>query len=152
MTSVHIVQEVDSTERKLSRALLLTVFGVLAYVLIDRVILRRQLDPLDLAAFAVIFAASNFWSDKPSPASDLEIDTDQVRLVQQGSVKRSVSKDRIRYLREWGSNIFRRPVMVISERGAIGTRLLGGIAVPKSLPEYEFIKTQALGWLANSKT
>jgi hypothetical protein len=42
--------------------------------------------------------------------------------------------------------------MVLSGRGALGTRLLGGIAVPKSVPEYELIKTQALGWLTNSRT
>jgi hypothetical protein len=152
MTSVHIVPEVDSTERKLSRTLLLTVFGVLAYVLIDRVILRRHIDLTDLTTFGVIFAASSFWSDKPNSNFDLEIDSDQIRLVEQGSVKRTVSEDRIRYIREWRGNIFRRPVLVISERGAFGTRLLGGIAVPKSLPEYELIRTQALGWLTNSKT
>jgi hypothetical protein len=107
MTSVRIVPEVDSTERKISRTLLLTVFGVLAFVLIDRIIFRRQVNPLDLTAFAIIFAGYSFWSDKPSPVSDLEIDTDQIRLVEQGSVKRTVSQDRIRYVREWGGNIFR---------------------------------------------
>ena len=152
MTSVHVVPEVESTERKLSRALFGTAFGILALVLIERVILGRHVDPIELTAFAGFFAACSFWFDMPNSTFDLEIDTDEIRLVKQGSVERTVSKTRIRYILEWRGSIFRRPVMVLSERGALGTRLLGGIAVPKSVPEYELIKTQALGWLTNSRT
>jgi hypothetical protein len=151
MTSVHITPKADSAERRIYRTLFLTVFGIVVYLLIGRVILRRHVDLIDLVALGVSFGAWNFWTDKPAPGFDLEVDGDEIRLVQRGSVKRIVSRAHIRYVREWGGNLFRSPMMVISQRGALGTLFLGGITVPRSIPEYEQIKTQALSWLESSK-
>jgi len=128
----------------------LTAFAIVVYLLIGRVILRRHVDLIDLVAFGVFFAAWSFWTDKPAPGFDLEVDSDEIRLVQEGSVRRTVSRARIRYVRDWGGNIFRKPTLIISERGPLGTRFLGGVAVPKSFPEFEQIRTQALSWLENS--
>jgi hypothetical protein len=150
MTSVHITLQIDSTARRVARTLLLTALGVVTFVVIDR-ILRRQIDPVDLAAFAVCLAVFMFWSDRAAPTFDLEFDGDQMRVLRQGRVKQTVSKERIRYVCERSGNFVRNPMLVISERGAVGTHFLGGIAVPAGIPEYEQIKTQALCWLENSK-
>lgn len=150
MTSVHITPQMDSPARRVARTLLLTAIGVVTFVVIDR-ILRRQIEPVDLAAFAVCLAVFMFWSDRAAPTFDLEVDGDQMRVVQHGHIKQTVSKERIRYVRERSGNFVGNPMLVISERGAVGTLFLGGIAVPVGIPEYEHIKTQALGWLENSK-
>ncbi len=117
--------------------------------MIDWVILRRQIELIDLAAFAVFFAAWTFWS-RPDPGFDLEVDDTEIRVVRGGFVKSRISRDRTRYVHEWNGNIFRRPMLVISEHGPIAMRFLGFVSVPKSLPEYEQVKVQALGWLQNS--
>jgi len=148
MRAYYISPEVDSVRRRLLRTLFFTAFSVAVFVLIDRVLLRRQIELVDLAVVAIISVASPFWS-KPQPGFDLEVDDTEIRIVREGSIKRKVLWERIRYVRERSGSIFRRPMLIISEHGSAATRFLGCIAVPKSLPEYEQIKTQVLGWLEN---
>jgi hypothetical protein len=155
MISYHIAPpEALPIKKRLAGALVRSVISLLLYDVLLWLISspRRWLDWEGLVIGVVVyFTVDLFW--KPRAAGyDLEIDDgDSIRLLRNGAISRKVRRDRIRYVREWGGNIFRRPVMVISERGAIGTRFLGGITVPKSVPEYELIKTQALAWLTNSK-
>jgi hypothetical protein len=149
MRAYYISPEVESSGRKVLRALLLTPFAVALLVLIDRVILRRQVDPIDMVVFAVFFGAWTAWSE-PEPGFDLEVDDTEIRVVRDGSVGRKISRDRTHYVREWSGNIFRGPMLVISEHGPIAMRFLGFVAVPKSLPEYEQIKSQALDWVKNT--
>jgi hypothetical protein len=149
MKTYYISPEIDSTRRRLLSALVLTSVSVVILVLIDRFILRRQIDPIDVVAFAFFFGAWTVWS-KPEPGFDLEVDDTEMRVIRDGSVKSKISRDCIRYVREWNGSIFRRPILVISAHGAVATRFLGFVAVPKSLPEYEQIKTQALDWVKSS--
>lgn len=145
MRTYYVSPEVDSTRRRLLRGMLLTAFAVLLLVLIDRVFLRLRVDPIDIAAFAIFFGAYTVWS-RPEPGFDLEVDDTELRVVRDGSVRSKISRDRVRYVREWSGNIFRRPILVISAHGPVAMRLLGFVAVPKSLPEYEQIKSQVLDW------
>ena len=149
MRTYYVSPEVDSTRRRLLSTSVYTAFSVVMYGMIDWVILRRQIELIDLAAFAVFFAAWTFWS-RPDPGFDLEVDDTEIRVVRGGFVKSRISRDRTRYVHEWNGNIFRRPMLVISEHGPIAMRFLGFVSVPKSLPEYEQVKVQALGWLQNS--
>lgn len=149
MRTYFVSPEVDSTRRRLLSAVLLTAFPVALFGLIDRIVLRRHVDLIEVAAVAIFFGAWTFWSG-PEPGFDLEVDDTQIRVVRDGSVRSRISRDRVRYVREWSGNIFRRPMLVISAHGPIVMRFLGFVAVPKSLPEYEQIKAQALGWLRSS--
>jgi hypothetical protein len=151
MTSVHITWPQDSTQRRAYRALFGTAISVLFLALFDRWFFGRPLSLIDAAAFGIFFSIWSFWSDTPRPAFDLEIDDDQIRLLRQGSVKQVVSKAQIHYVRERGGNFLRPPSILISQRGALGTFFLGGITVPKSSPDYEQIKRQALSWLEAAK-
>src|SRR5260221_2248456 len=149
MRTYYVSPEVDSTRRRLLSTSVYTAFSVVMYGMIDWVILRRQIELIDLAAFAVFFAAWTCWS-RPDPGFDLEVDDTEIRVVRGVFVKSRISRDRTRYVHEWNGNIFRRPMLVISEHGPIAMRFLGFVSVPKSLPEYEQVKVQALGWLQNS--
>jgi hypothetical protein len=149
MRTYYISPEVGSTRRELLSTLVYTAFSALVFVVVERVILHRHIELIDLAAFAIFFAAWTFWSG-PEPGFNLEVDDIEIRVVRDGSVKQKVSRDRIRCVREWSGNIFRRPMLVISEHGPVGMRFLGFIAVPKSLPEYEQVKAHAFGWLEKS--
>ena len=149
MRACYISPNSDSTSRRLLKTLVYTALSALLFLLIERVILRRQIQLVDLAAFAISYGAWTFWS-RPD-GFDLEVDNSEIRVVRDGSVKQTVSRERTRYIREWNGTFFRRPILVISEHGPLAMRFLGFIAVPKSLPEYEQIKSQAFSWLESSQ-
>ena len=148
MKTYYVSPEQESTRRRLLSTLFSTALAVVILVLVDRVILRRQVDPIDIVAFAVFFGAWTVWSG-PEPGFDLEVDDTEIRVVRDGSVRRKILRDRVRYVREWSGNI-RMPILVISAHGPVAMRFLGFVAVPKSLPEYEQIKSQALDWVKES--
>ena len=75
----------------------------------------------------------------------LEIDDNSARARW-----RVVRKGHLRYLREFQGGLFRAPRMELSEHGPIWVRFLGGVVVPKGLPEYEQIKTNILDWMVNT--
>jgi hypothetical protein len=105
------------------------------------------LDGKSLAIGGIVyFVITLFWRRKAS-GYDLEIDdAEGIRLLQEGIVKRKVRRDRVRYVREWGSGTLRR--LVVSEHGPVFTRCLwGGIGVPANLSDYEQIKARVLAWL-----
>jgi hypothetical protein len=149
MKTYYVSPEVDAPRQRFLTTLLVTAFSVAALVLVDRVISRHQVELIDLVAFAIFIAAFNFWP-RPEPGFDLEVDDTEIRVVRDGSVKSRITRDQTRYVHEWSGNIFRRPMLVISKHGPVAMRLFGFIRVPKTLPEYEQIKTQALGWLQSS--
>jgi hypothetical protein len=145
--SYYISPEVAPFKRRLLAAFLHTAIAVAIFVLIDRYISHRQIDPLELAIFAVVFAL--FKMTQRNAGFDLEVDEVEFRAVRGGSIKQKVSRSRIRYVRELKGNILRRPVLLISECGPLISRFTGSIWVPRSLPEYEQIKTQAFDWLSH---
>ncbi len=107
----------DLRARVLS-ALANTVLFLVLFALLDRIFLRHSFDPIAMAAGGVVYAALTFWqSGKEWTATVIEVDAAEIRLVREGAVKRTVSKDRICYVREGTGNFFRRPMVVISERG-----------------------------------
>jgi hypothetical protein len=142
-----------SPAKQLLYQLIRTGLFLLLYAPAWRVIQGRWPDPLFLEVFGVVFFLGNLltaflWPRKESIAT-LDIDDDEIRLIWSRKVVRTVRRDHLRYVREWGRGPFRR--LVVSERGPAFTRWLwGGIGVPASLPEYEQIKAQALTWLASS--
>ena len=150
MRSYYVSPEVSSIRRRLLSGLLLTAFSVVLLVLIDWIILRRQPDLIDVAAFAVFFAVWTFWSS-PVSGFELEVDDSEIRVVRDGSLESRISRDQTFYVREWRGNILRRPMLVISAHGPIAMRFLGFVAVPKSLPEYEQIKAQVFGWVQSPR-
>jgi hypothetical protein len=147
--SYHVAAEVPPTGRRLTGTLLITACAVV--VVLDVPILHREIGVVEVVVFALLFGASAFFR-KPEVPYEVETDKDQIRMVIDGSVKRTIPRDQIRYAREWKGNHFRRPMLVISSHGPIATRLAGGIAVPKSLPEYDQIKAQVFEWLASSRS
>lgn len=106
----------------------------------------------DLSAWviggAIFFLITFFWPHNP-PSYVLEVDNDEIRLVCGGSVKRTVGRDRIRFVHEV-RGVFGRPRLLISERGMLRTWPLGGISVPRNLPQYDEIKMQVTNWLSSS--
>jgi hypothetical protein len=115
----------------------MVIFGIIQWW-------HRSFNSVDWLAFGCMYALfSHFFYSDPRDY-DLEMDDDGIRQLRNGMVRRTLQRDRIRYVREWndGKNL------VISEHGPVWTRLLwGGIAVPKSVSDYDEIKARTLGWL-----
>ena len=142
MKTYHIVSENQSSRGRLRSTAINTVFCMLVLGTIE--LWRRSFNLMDWLAFGALYALFSWFFPIEAQSYDLEIDDDGVRLLRDGAVKRALQKDRIRYVREWNGG--RR--LVISEHGPVWTRVLwGGIAVPKSVPDYQEIKARALSWL-----
>jgi len=85
-----------------------------------------------------------------SQRKEYDIEVTEETIVVKGGFRfgsRRVRRGRIRYLRELRGNIFREPALRLSEHGAIYRFLVGGVWIPISMPQYEQIKTRAMGWM-----
>jgi hypothetical protein len=60
--------------------------------------------------------------------------------------KRSVRKSEVKTVAESDGNILAAPSLRISKYGRLGTWFLGGIWIPRALPEYEYLRNLALSW------
>jgi len=149
MATYHLSQPMPPPEKRLFAVLVATVCWVALYAVIWRIVSGRWQGLGMLAALgAVYFAVTFLW--KRRVRYDLEVDDDGLRMLRNGIVKSKVARSRVVYVKEWGTGSFRR--LVVSERGPVFTRCLwGGVGVPASLPEYDQIKTRALGWLEESE-
>jgi len=150
MQSYHIAPPVSTPGKRLREALLRTAAFIVAFALASRVV-EHKWPKAEVFGIAVVAEGLTELFRKGHGAEyDLEVhEGDGLRLVSDGSVKRKVRKDRIRYAREWGTGPRRR--LVVSEHGLAFTRWLWGrIGVPASLQEYEKIRSLALSWLKDS--
>jgi hypothetical protein len=62
------------------------------------------------------------------------------------SREKSFRKDEIKLVTETEGNAFRVAGLEISKYGRFGTRLWGGILIPKALPGYESVRSAVLSW------
>src|SRR5260221_3253890 len=133
MATYRISEETPSPEKRLRYALFLPSFWLLGFSALDRVANGRWIPPTVLAGSGALFLLGTFltnflWPGK-TPSYNLDIDDDGIRLRWNRKVVRTVRKDAVRYVREWGSGTYRK--LVDSERGPVFTRCLwGGIGVP----------------------
>jgi hypothetical protein len=149
MHSYHIAQR-DLTWKEQMQHTVLPTAAILVLFLLGWRIASHRWPSVSIVTIAVIANfAQAFFGKRQEPEYDLEGDEgDGLRLVSDGSVKRKVRRDHLHYVAEWGSGPFKR--LVVSEHGPLLTRLLGGIGVPASLPQYEKIRSLALSWLKDS--
>ena len=75
----------------------------------------------------------------------LMVSDDCIRVVYP-SREKSLRKDEIKSVTETDGNAFRAAGLEISKYGRFGTRLWGGILIPKALPGYESVRSLALRW------
>jgi hypothetical protein len=81
---------------------------------------------------------------------ELSIDEDQITMAK-GRFKRSIRKEHARMVLETKGGPFSPPGLTISRYGRFGTRMLGSIFVPKTLPQYEYIKELAMSWKTSTQ-
>jgi hypothetical protein len=62
---------------------------------------------------------------------------------------RKVHRGEIKTIVEWKPNFFRDGGIMLSDRGRFGTFMWGGVWIPRTLPEYEYLKSVAEMWKAN---
>ncbi len=137
----HINFEQSGSENKLRVALVTTGVCVMVFALIEW--LRHRFSVVDSLGFGIMYGLYSYFFPIKPHAYDLEVDSDGMRRLRNGGVNRVIGRDRVRYVGEWNGKI-----LVVSEHGPIFTRLFwGGIAIPKSTPEYDEIKSLALSWL-----
>ena len=68
-------------------------------------------------------------------------------LVQKGMGGfRKVHRGQIKTIREWKTNFLRDGGLMLSDRGRFGTLMWGGVWIPRTLPEYEYLKNVAEMW------
>jgi hypothetical protein len=75
----------------------------------------------------------------------LEIDDNTARVG-----LRVARKGYVHYLREFTGGFMQGSRLVLSERGPFLAEILGGIVVPKGLPEYEQIKLKVSTWVVDT--
>jgi hypothetical protein len=75
----------------------------------------------------------------------LVVSDDCIRVVYP-SREKSLRRDEIKSVRETQGNAFRAAGLQISKYGRFGTWLWGSILIPKTLPEYESVRTLVLSW------
>jgi hypothetical protein len=156
MTTYHIAAEPQTNPGK--RVLFQFVKTVFFFLLLDgfsRVANGRWIYPTVLAIVGIVFFLGNllttFLWPRKTPSYDVEIDDNGIQLLWNGKAARTVRRDRVRYVGEWGSGTYRK--LVVSEHGPVFTRWLwGGVPVPAGLPDYEQIKAEVLTWLGSPKT
>ncbi len=144
--------QVSSAPRPLIERCFGALVSAAGWALLCSTIQRLTRGTWDLPAWliggVVFFLITLFWRHN-TPSYVLEIDEDEIRLVWDGRVRRTVKKSRIHYVHEWGSGTGRR--LVVSERSTAYTRWgWGGIVIPTTLTDYEQIKTKALKWFDQS--
>jgi hypothetical protein len=148
MNSFHITVPQPNRTQKLRQTFLQTVFFVFLYeVILIFVVQHRPFDLTECLMLGIIYGLLAYFWPTRSRDYDIELDDDEIRLVQGRSVKTVVRRNRIRYLAEWNEG----NRLVISEHSPTWTRIVGpAISIPRTLPEYEQIRTRALGWLQAS--
>lgn len=88
---------------------------------------------------------AEFWEVARNFPYKLVVSDDCITVVYP-SREQTLRKDEIKSVTEIEGNAFRVAGLEISKYGRFGTRLWGGILIPKALPEYESVRSLALSW------
>jgi hypothetical protein len=142
MRSYHISPYAPSARRRVVGAAISTTIAVALLLVVNRGHQRF----IDLIAFAVLLNLASYLMESAAPGFDLEVDNDEIRVVRDGSVKRTIPRDRIRLVYEFNNSFLGRPGLVVFERGLFRSWPLGGVSIPKDLPQYDEIKAQVTNW------
>ena len=89
--------------------------------------------------FAILVAASLRWYTEKRKKTAINIDGDLIISKVNGSF-RKLHRDQIKTIVEDNETFFHDGGMLLSKYGWLGTRYLGGIWIPRELPEYEAVK------------
>jgi len=93
----------------------------------------------------VVALLTELWEVARNFPYTLVVSDDCIRVVYP-SREKSFRKDEIKLVTETEGNAFRVAGLEISKYGRFGTRLWGGILIPKALPGYESVRSLALSW------
>ena len=105
---------------------------------------HQSFRPTEWLMLGIIYGVLTYFWPTLRRDYDIELDDEEIRLLQNKSVKIVVRRNRIRYVAEWNEG----NRLVLSEHSPAWTRIVGpGISIPRTLPEYDQIKARALGWL-----
>jgi hypothetical protein len=102
-------------------------------------------DLTDAVVGGVIFVFVDFACFKRKFDYKVVISDDCITAIH-SRYQRSVRRNEIKTVAEFDGNLLMPPSLLISKYGRFGTRLWGCISIPKTLPEYENIRTLALSW------
>jgi hypothetical protein len=88
---------------------------------------------------------TELWEVARNFPYSLVVSDDCIRVVYP-SREKFLRRDEIKSVRETQGNAFRAAGLQISKYGRLGTWLWGCILIPKTLPEYESVRTLVLSW------
>jgi hypothetical protein len=90
-----------------------------------------------------------FLRFKPSKKYRIIVDENQMTASGGSSLpfRWSVRKGEVRTVIERKGNPYAPPALIISKHGRFGTWMLGGIWVPKDIPEIEYIEDLLRSWM-----
>lgn len=75
---------------------------------------------------------------------EITMNLDYSTLIVRLALKKHIRRGQIKTIVE------RKSGLTVSKRNRIGTFFLGGVWIPKKLPEYEFLKSLTMGWKSQS--
>src|SRR5215472_9546803 len=146
----HIKSEQVSLAKQLTPSSIVFALMFLGSLLIHRLWFAHAPWELWEKLFDALVAAGAFFVfDSQRREYDIEV-TDEAISMRGGllSAGRNVRRGHIRFVRELQGNVFREPALRLSEHGPIHRFLFGYVWVPRSMPQYEEIRSKAISWMA----
>lgn len=145
----HIKSEQVSLAKQLTRSGIIFATTFLGSLLIHRLWFPQSEWELWEKLFDTMVAAGAFLVfDSQRTDYDIEV-TDEGISMRGGLLQaaRKVRRGHIHFSCELRGNIFREPALRLSEHGPIHRFLFGYVWVPRSMPQYEEIKSKAMSWM-----
>lgn len=106
---------------------------------------ERWLDFAEAVVSGLIFAALMLVLAKRSFDYKIVVSDDSITAVHPW-FQYSVQRNRVRTIIETRGSILSEPALRISKYGRIGMWFLGGIWIPRTVPQYDSIRSLALQW------
>jgi len=146
----HVEPERVSLRKRVARIVLFAALAALGTCMVHLLwpsSKPKRTNIEDYLVGEVIVVGTAFLFDSVRPGYDLEV-TDEIIRTRRGFGVggHTVRRGRIRYLREYGGNLFRESALFMSEHGGIFRFLFGYVSVPATHPQYEQIKATAMTW------
>lgn len=148
----HIKTEQVPLAKRIARSGLVFALTLLGALVIHRSWFAQSAWNSWEKLFDALTAAGAFFVFE-SRRREYEIEVTDEAISMRGGLwlgAHKVRRGRIHFLRELGGNFFREPALRLSERGPIGRFLFGFVSVPKSMPQYEEIRSKAMSWIGMS--
>jgi len=145
----HIKAEQVPLAKRVERSGLIFALTLLGAFVIHRSWFAQSSWNFAEKLFDALIAAGAFLVFE-SQRRDYEIEVTDEAISMRGGLRMGakVRCGRIHFLQESGGNIFREPALRLSEHGPIGRFLFGSVWIPKSMPQYEEIRSRAMNWIA----